>query len=91
VGKTFSQISSYLKKEKNAILLGFIKEEPGFNLDNMLSDDYSAIDEFIRQKLESAGKGLAKKSSIDIQLNPSDDYVTTEKDVAIVIEKVNEK
>jgi len=89
IGKRFSEISTYFKQGNDSILLGFIKEEPGFKLDNVLTDDYSSIDEFIRNKLESAGKGLAKKSTIDILLNPPHDYLATERDIAVVIEKMS--
>jgi len=88
IGKTFDELSSYYKQDHDAILIGFIKEEPGFKMDDMLSDDYSAIDEFIKEKLERAGKGLTKKSSLDVVLNPPHDYLATERDIAVLIEKV---
>ena len=87
VNKSFEEISSYYKKESGSILIGFIKEEKGFELDDILSDDYSAIDAFIKRKLESAGKGLMKKSTIDVIINPPEDYLTSEKDFAVVIEE----
>ncbi len=87
IGKSFAEVATYFKRETNSILLGFIKEEPGFKLDDILSDDYSAVDAFIRNKLATTGKGLAKKSKIDIVLNPPADYLTSEREIAIVIEK----
>ena len=85
-GKTFEQLRRHFKDEDDALLLGFIKEQAGFTLHDMLSDDYSAVDTFIKQKLEAAGRGLGKKSSLQIALNPSADYIITESDVAVVLE-----
>lgn len=87
IDKPFAEISSYYKKENDAILIGFIKEEQSFKLEDILTDDYSAIDTFIKNKLENAGKGLLKKSKIDVNLNPPKDYRASEKEYAILIEK----
>ncbi|MBN1997916.1 NAD-binding protein [candidate division KSB1 bacterium] len=88
VGKSFAEAVGYFKKEENRILLGFAKEEPGFMLDDILSDQMSSIDMFIRRKLEEAGKGLTQKSRVDLTINPPLDYVITERDVAVIIENV---
>ena len=85
-GKPFSEACSFFKKEYDALLIGFIRQEQGFELVDILSDDYSAIDAFIKSKLESAGKGLAKKSKTDVILNPPADFIVTEDLVAVVIE-----
>jgi len=87
-GKTFAEVSSFFKTENDSILIGFIKQEKGFNLDDVLSGDYSAIDDFIRKKLEEAGKGIGKKPKIEIILNPTLDYVVSDKDLAVVIERI---
>ena len=86
IGKTFADLAQYFKKDHDALLIGFIREEPGFQLDDILSDDPSAIDNFIISQLEAAGKGLARKSKLDIILNPADDFKITDKDAAVVIE-----
>lgn len=87
-GKTFFELSNYFKNETDSIVIGFIKQEKGFDLDDILSGDYSAIDEFIRKKLEEAGKGLARKSKMDVVLNPPADYVVSDKEIAVVIERI---
>ena len=87
-GKTFSDLASYFKRENEAMLIGIIKEEAGFKLDDILSDDYTSIDHFIRVKLEAAGKGLSKKSRVDVEINPPADYKVSDKDIAVVIERV---
>jgi voltage-gated potassium channel len=88
IGKSFAELAEYLKKSENSILLGFVTEEPAFQLDDILSDDYSAIDNFIRKKLEQAGKGLAKKAKIDVNLNPPYHYQIQDRDIAVIIEGV---
>lgn len=86
VGSSFPSVSDYYMRQYGAILLGFIVEEMGFELGDILSDDYSAIDRFIREKLAAAGKGLDKKSRVEVKLSPGVDYKVTEKDVAVLIE-----
>ena len=88
VGRTFADLADHFKREEDAILLGFVKEAPGFTLGDILSDDYSTIDAFIRNKLEAAGKGLDKKARVEVELNPAADYRISERDVAIVIERI---
>ena len=88
VGKTFSDLSQHFKNTDDAVLLGFIKEAPAFKLDDVLLDDYSSIDAFIRNKLEAAGKGLAKKAKLEVQLNPPADYKVNDNDIAVVVERV---
>jgi len=88
IDKTFSELDQHFKDSEDAILLGFIREAPAFKLDDILLDDYSSIDAFIRNKLESAGKGLAKKAKLEVQLNPPADYKVTDNDIAVVVERV---
>lgn len=87
-GKTYLELADFFKREEDAILIGLVKEDPGFKLDDVLSDDYTSIDYFIRTKLEAAGKGLSKKSQINVEINPPAGYHVSDKDVAVVIERV---
>ncbi len=88
VGKTFAQASAYFLEQKKATLLGVLSEEEGFKLDDILSDDYSAIDRFIREKLASAGKGMSKRDSLRVDLMPDFNYQIAPQDYAIVMERV---
>lgn len=85
IGKTFSQASDHYRTLEQCLLLGFIQEEAGFKLDDILSDDVSAIDRFIREKLQAAGKGLARRSGLNVQLLPPADYVITENDIPVLL------
>jgi hypothetical protein len=86
VGKQFSTFSRHLRDIRSAILLGFITDEEIVTLDDILSSDYSSIDDFIKQKLVESGRGLGKRSQVQVKLNPPDSYVIKDKDVAVVIE-----
>jgi voltage-gated potassium channel len=87
IGKSFAAASAHFIAAENVVLLGFIQEEEGFKLDDILSDDYSAIDRFIRDKLANAGKGLSKAARLQVNLSPASDYLIGEHDSAIVLER----
>ena len=87
-GKSFADASAHFLTQHQAVLIGFIHEEAGFKLDDILSDDYSAIDRFIREKLASAGKGLNKAARLQVTLNPDPGYLVSEHDIAILIERI---
>ena len=88
-GKTVADLCEYFKKEKGAILIGFIAEEAEVRLNDILSGDYSSIDEFIKRKFQEAGRRMPRKARIDVNLNPPSDYVITENDMAVVIEAIS--
>jgi voltage-gated potassium channel len=52
VGKTFEELSKFYREKENAILIGLLKEKKAMRLENLLSDDTSVIDTFIREKLK---------------------------------------
>ena len=87
VGKSFADASAHFLVDERMVLLGFIHEEEGFKLDDILSDDYSAVDRFIRDKLANAGKGLNKSARIQVTILPAADYLIAEHDTAIVLER----
>jgi len=81
-----AELSAYFKKEHEALLIALLTERKGLALENILTDDYSAIDQFIKRKFEEAGKDyFSKKERITATLNPADDILLTEDDSAVVI------
>ncbi len=86
VGKTFSDFAHHVRGERSAILLGFVVEEEGVTLDDILSSDYSSIDDFIKQKLRESGKGLGQRAKVQVKLNPPDSYTIGERDIGVIIE-----
>jgi voltage-gated potassium channel len=87
IGKTFAQAIEYFHKQNTGLLLGFVQDEAGFKLDDILSEDVSAIDQFIREKLQAAGKGLGKRSGTSVNLLPDGHYVIVDKDVPVLLAK----
>ncbi|MBI5969288.1 MAG: NAD-binding protein [Deltaproteobacteria bacterium] len=86
IGKTVADLSAYFKKEHKALLIALLRERKGLALESILTDDYSAIDQFIKRKFEEAEKDyLGKKDRIVVTLNPADDVILAEDDSAVVI------
>ena len=57
---------------------------------DILSEDYSYLEEFIKRKFEEAGHGLANESGIKINLNPDDNTIIKEKDFFILLKTESE-
>ena len=86
VGKPVSELSAYFKEKSEALLIALLSERKGLAVDDILTDDYSAIDQFIKRKFEEAGKDLfGKKERILVILNPPDSLLLTEDHSAVVI------
>jgi len=55
-------------------------------LEKILTDDYSAIDQFIKRKFEEADRDFfGKRDRIQVVLNPEKDVVIKEEDSAVVL------
>jgi voltage-gated potassium channel len=87
VGKKYSKLESEMRKQ-GKILLGIYREEKNIQIDDILSDDSSYLDEFIRKKFAEAGRTNIKDNNIDINLLPDAETEISELDVAIVVEKI---
>ncbi len=84
VGHPVAELAAYFKEKHQALLIALLKEKRGLALENILTEDTSAIDQFIRRKFEEADY-FSKKERIMIVLNPADDVILTEEDSAVVI------
>lgn len=87
VGRSFSELSEYLKETNKAILIGILMEVPEIDLESMLTGDMSKIDFFIKKMFEEAGmlKETSHRSSRRVIVNPPGDTVIEEGFKAIVI------
>ncbi len=86
VGKPVSELSAYLKEKSQALLIALLSERKGLVLDDILTDDLSAIDQFIKRKFEEAGKDIpGKKDGVLVTLNPPDNIFLTREHSAVVI------
>ncbi|MCK5118737.1 MAG: NAD-binding protein [Candidatus Latescibacteria bacterium] len=87
VDRTFGELSDYFRKTHQAILIGLVREERGMGLDDILTDDYSSIDQFIREQFDEAGKNVGTDvgGRIHLTVNPDDEAPIGEQDQAIII------
>jgi voltage-gated potassium channel len=86
VGKPVGELSAYLKENSQALLIALLSERKGLVLNDILTDDLSAIDQFIKRKFEEAEKDLpGKKDRVLVTLNPPDHTILTREHSAVVI------
>ena len=85
VGKTFAEVRDQYLNENNSIPLGIGHETEQMHVIDILSDDYSYLDEFIKRKFEQSGRGLTNEPRMKININPDGDTVLEEKDFIILL------
>lgn len=87
VGKSFAEASSWFLQNGKGVLVGLLSEEKGVSLHDLLSDDSSAIDAFIRRKFSEAEIDLEAqmKAGSELKLAPGPDYLIREGDSAFVV------
>ncbi len=89
IGKKFGELSAYFREKQNAILIGLCCGGKTLGVADVLGGDYSMIDEFIERKFKEAGKEyLSSQFEVpQANLNPGDDYVINQNELAIVVGK----
>lgn len=89
VGKRFGDLAGYFREKQNAILVGLCCVGKRLGVEDVLSGDYSMIDEFIDRKFKEAGKDyLSSQFEMpQANINPGDDYIIKGNEAAIVIGK----
>ncbi|NLJ45978.1 MAG: hypothetical protein GX430_05400 [Treponema sp.] len=87
VGKTFREASGWYLSERSAVLIGVLSKGKGMALEDLLSDDSSAIDAFIKRKFQEAEMDLARETGAgdEIHLAPGPDYVIRDSDWAFTV------
>jgi len=87
VGKTFLELSEYFLKNEKGIAVGIMSEDKKMSLEDMLSDDSSSIDAFIKRKFQEAeiNIGEQQEQGHDIQISPSPDYNIKETDSLFIL------
>ncbi len=84
-GKTFREVWEHFRQTEKALLIGVVREQKNVSFSDFLSADSSQLDAFIERKLKMAGHSLGDKNRIRLQLNPDDDYIISEDDLAVLI------
>jgi voltage-gated potassium channel len=89
IGRTFKELSTFYREKQHAILLGLLMEKKAMKLEDLLSDDTSIIDIFIKEKIKEAKKELLyKREETQFILNPDDGYIINEGEFAVILSKV---
>ncbi|MDI6776475.1 MAG: ion channel [Syntrophales bacterium] len=87
VGRTFKELSAYYRG-KHAILLGLLREKRAMKLEDLLSDDTSVIDTFIKERIRESKKDLSyKKDEMRVMINPEDEYIVGGEDFAVALSR----
>lgn len=88
IGRTFRELWQHFRDHRQSILIGLLKEKKSMKLEDILSDNTSIIDAFIREKLREAKREFAvERDTVRVLINPDDDHIVEADDEAIVIEK----
>ena len=88
IKKTFGELSSFLRQKFEALILAVVREEEKVKLDDILSDDSTFIDDFIKRKFEESGKDFfGGKEGFSVFINPPDDYELSENDWLVIISR----
>jgi len=88
IGRTFQELSTYYREKQRAILIGFLKDKKAMKLEDLLSDNTSVIDNFIREKIRETKKNFYyEKDEARIVVNPAGDYSIGPEDYAVVLSR----
>ncbi|MCF7859242.1 MAG: NAD-binding protein [Candidatus Cloacimonetes bacterium] len=86
VNKSYKELSNNLKDEHNLIALGIISVYPEVSIEEIVSDDTSSIDQFIKRQFEESGKKFQTENVRNhVKLKPDNDYIIQDTDKVIVL------
>ncbi|MBU2547346.1 MAG: NAD-binding protein [Proteobacteria bacterium] len=87
VGRTVGDLNTFFRDKFSAILMAIVTETSAIRLEDIMSQDATAIDDFIKRKFEESGKDFfsSGKGRVSVQINPPFDYVLTKNDAAVVL------
>lgn len=87
VGQPLAVLADHVRDKYSAILLAIVTETHPIKLEDILSTDATAIDNFIKRKFEASGRDYfsSGREKIKVQINPALDYIITKNDAAIVL------
>ena len=85
-GRPVKELADYFKKQHQALLIATYSESRALSLEDLLGDEPSSIDEFIRSKFTETGMThLFGRAKMEFQINPADTEVLGPHDKAVVI------
>ena len=84
-GRPVRELADHFRQQQ-ALLIGLYAEGYKLRLEELLSPEPSAIDQFIARKFTEAGKmHLFGRHKVEIRITPPDDYLVSPQEVAVVI------
>ena len=88
IGQTYGVLAAHLRERSGALLLAIVREKERVKLEDILSDDSTYIDDFIRRKFEESGKDFfGAKKDFSVLINPPDDYELGKNDWVVLISR----
>ncbi|MFA4902947.1 MAG: potassium channel family protein [Desulfobaccales bacterium] len=85
-GRPLSEFAAFLQEQHQGILIGVYTEGRALSLEDLLSDEPSAIDDFIRRKFaETKMSHLLGRTKVDYQINPPLSQIVGPRQYAVVI------
>jgi voltage-gated potassium channel len=87
VGRSFAELFQTLHRNQGFLTLAIVTENQRLNLDDLLDDDLSLVDRFIKQQFGEAGADFLRyeERGVRVTLNPADSFVIGEGDSVIGI------
>ena len=87
IGKSFKDLKSYYYQKYSGVLLGIGQMTQPFDLSDLMKDDTSSLDDFIKRKFQEAGRGIGSNEQVKIQINPADETNLSKNDFYLSIER----
>jgi len=85
-GRGLGELAAHLRERSGALLFAVVREKESVKLEDILSDDSTYIDDFIRRKFEESGKDFfGSKKDFSVLINPPDDYTLGQNDWVVLI------
>ncbi|MGO8762841.1 MAG: potassium channel family protein [Desulfobaccales bacterium] len=85
-GRPLEKFAAFLQEHHQGILIGIYTEGQGLSLEDLLSEEPSAIDDFIRRKFaETKMTHLLGRTKVDCQINPPSNLILGPHQYAVVI------
>ncbi|MDP8206219.1 MAG: potassium channel family protein [Candidatus Electryonea clarkiae] len=89
-GKKVEEVRDWVQNDLNGILIGLVVQEKVIDVSDILSDDLSSIDAFIKRKFEEAGRSAEELATTRIQINPDPEREVAPNELAVIIHKTEQ-
>ena len=85
-GRTVQELSEHLKEQHQALLIALYTEGRALSLDDLLGEEPSPIDDFIRRKFAETGMThLFDRAKVEFHINPANNAMVGPHQKAVVI------